>query len=86
LIHAKTAKPDICKAIHDSMAGRIASMIRRIGVNEDIAMLGGVGYNPGFVAAMLRELKVDKIYIPDEPEYGAAAGAAVVAAEEAQRR
>jgi benzoyl-CoA reductase subunit D len=86
LLHAETAKADISKAIHDSMAGRVASMIRRIGVNEDIAMLGGVGYNPGFVAAMLRELKVDKIYIPDEPEYGAAAGAAVVAAEEAQRR
>ena len=83
LIHAKTAKPDISKAIHDSMAGRIVSMIRRIGVNEDIAMIGGVGYNPGFMAAMLRELKVEKICIPDEPEYGAATGAAVVAAEEA---
>ncbi len=64
------------------MAGRIVSMIRRIGVNEDIAMIGGVGYNPGFMAAMQRELKVGKIYVPDEPEYGAAAGAAVVAAEE----
>jgi len=83
LIHAKTDKPDISKAIHDSMAGRIVSIIRRIGVNEDIAMLGGVGYNSGFMAAMLRELKVEKIYIPNEPEFGAAAGAAVVAAEEA---
>lgn len=82
LIHAKTDKPDISKAIHDSMASRIVSMIRRIGVNEDIALIGGVGHNPGLMAAMLRELKVNKIYIPDEPEYGAAAGAAVVAAEE----
>jgi benzoyl-CoA reductase subunit D len=83
LIHARTDKPDISKAIHDSMASRVVSMIRRIGVNEDIAMIGGVGHNPGFMAAMLRELKIKKIYIPDEPEYGAAAGAAVVAAEEA---
>ena len=83
LIHAKTDKPDISKAIHDSMASRIVSMFRRIGVNEDIALVGGVGHNPGLMAAMLRELKVNKIYIPDEPEYGAAAGAAVVAAEEA---
>ncbi|MEE9497656.1 MAG: acyl-CoA dehydratase activase, partial [Desulfobacterales bacterium] len=29
LIHAKTDKPDISKAIHDSMASRIVSMIRR---------------------------------------------------------
>lgn len=82
LIHTKADKPDISKAIHDSMASRIASMIRRIGVNKDVAMIGGVGYNPGFMAAMLRELKVEKIYIPDEPEYGAAVGAAVLAAEE----
>ncbi len=83
LIHAKTDKPDISKAIHDSMASRIVSMIRRIGVNEDIVMIGGIGYNPGFMAAMKRELKVDNIYIPDDPEFGAAVGAAVVAAEQA---
>ena len=83
LIHAKTQKHDISKAIHDAMASRIVSMIRRIGVNEDVVMLGGVGRNPGFVEAMKRELNVDKIYIPDEPEYGVAVGAAVVAAEEA---
>jgi benzoyl-CoA reductase subunit D len=46
-------------------------------------MIGGLGYNPGFMAAMVRELKVEKIYVPDEPEYGAAVGAAVVAAEQA---
>ena len=81
LIHAKTDKPDISKAIHDSMASHIVSMIRRLGVNEDVAMIGGVGYNPGFLAAMKRELKLDKIHVPDEPEFGAAVGAAAVAAE-----
>jgi len=83
LIHAKTGKPEISKAIHDAMAGRIASIIRRIGVNEDIVMVGGVGYKPGFISAMKRELQVATIYIPDEPEYSAAVGAAVVAAETA---
>ena len=83
LIHAKTGKPEISKAIHDSMASRMASIIRRIGLNEDIVMVGGVGYNPGFISALKRELKVDAIYIPDEPEYCAAVGAAVVAAETA---
>lgn len=81
LIHAKTDKQDISKAIHDSMASRIVSMIRRIGVNEDVVFMGGVGHNPGFTAAMKRELKLDKIYIPDDPEYGESVGAAVVAAE-----
>jgi len=83
LIHAKTEKDDISKAIHDAMASRIVSMIRRIGINEDVVMIGGVAYNPGFVEAMRRELNLEKIYIPDDPEYGPAVGAAIVAAKEA---
>jgi benzoyl-CoA reductase subunit D len=82
LIHAKTETKDISKAIHDAMASRIVSMIRRIGVNEDVVMLGGVGYNPGFVEAMKRELKLEKIYIPDDPEFGVAVGAAIAATED----
>lgn len=82
LIHAGTAKADICRAIHDSMAGRIVSMVRRIGVNRDIVMLGGVGSNIGFITAMKRELKIESILVPDGPEYGSAVGAALLAAEE----
>lgn len=83
LIHAKTGKQDISKAIHDAMASRIVSMIRRIGVNKDIVMLGGVGLNPGFVDSLKKQLEVDNILIPEDPAYGAAVGAATVAAEEA---
>jgi benzoyl-CoA reductase subunit D len=82
LINAKTEKCDISKAIHDAMVGRIVTMIRRVGVNEDVVLLGGVARNPGFVEAMKRELSVEKLYIPDAPEFGAAVGAAVVAAKE----
>ena len=39
LIHAKTDKPDISKAIHDAMASRIVSMIRRVGVNADVVLI-----------------------------------------------
>jgi benzoyl-CoA reductase subunit D len=81
LIHGKNKKEDISKAIHDAMAGRIASMIRRIGVNEDVVMIGGVGNNPGFVAAMKKQLGIETLHIPEEPEYGMAVGAAVVAEE-----
>jgi benzoyl-CoA reductase subunit D len=82
LIHAGTEKADISKAIHDAMASRIVSIIRRIGVNQDVIMIGGVASNSGFMAAMKRMLKVHKIYVPDEPEYGAAVGAALLVAAE----
>ena len=61
--------------------GRIASIIGRIGVNEDIVMVGGVGYNSKLISALKRELKVDTLYIPDEPQYNAAIGAAILASE-----
>ena len=83
LIHAKTEIQDISKAIHDAMASRIVSMIRRVGVNEDIVMIGGVGLNPGFVGSLKTQLEIDKVYIPDDPAFSAAVGAAVVAKEEA---
>jgi benzoyl-CoA reductase subunit D len=82
LIHGKAEKQDISKAIHDAVASRIVSMIRRIGVNEDVVMLGGVAHNPGFVEAMKRQLGIGELHIPEIPEFGMAVGAAVVASEQ----
>jgi benzoyl-CoA reductase subunit D len=82
LIHSNTAKPDISRAIHDSIARRVASMIRRVGVNEDVVLIGGLALNPGFMASMTEQLKVSRIRSPQDPEFGAAVGAAVSAAEE----
>lgn len=84
LIHAKVEKRDICRAILDAMASRIVSMVRRIGVNPDIVILGGVACNPGFVTALKRDLSLDSVYVPELPEYGAAVGAAVIVAAEAK--
>ena len=81
LIHSNTAKPDISKAIHDCIAGRIVSIIRRIGIHEHVVLIGGLARSPGFLGSMIRQLKVSQIYSPDDPEFGAAAGAAVLAAE-----
>jgi benzoyl-CoA reductase subunit D len=84
LIHAKTDRADISRAIHDAMAGRIVSMIRRVGINEDVVMIGGVAGNPGLVELMKKELHLENLSIPDDPEFGAAVGAAVIVAEKAK--
>jgi benzoyl-CoA reductase subunit D len=81
LIHANTEKKDISKAIHDAIAERIVSMIRRIGVNEEVVLLGGVAYNPGFIKAVKTQLNIENIRIPEDPDFGAAVGAALAAAE-----
>jgi benzoyl-CoA reductase subunit D len=85
LIHSKTEKRDISRAIHDAMAGRVASMIRRVGAHPGICLLGGVAQNPGFVAPLKEELNVDRLLIPDIPQYAAALGAGLEAAKAGAR-
>lgn len=82
LIHANTEKKDISKAIHDAIAGRVVSMIRRIGVDGDLVMMGGVALNPAFINAVKTLLHIDEVHVPDDPEFGAAVGAAIAAGEE----
>lgn len=82
LIHARTPKMDISRAILDAVASRIASMIRRVGLQPDVVLLGGMACNTGFVSSLKRELGIENILIPDYPEYGAATGAALIAAGE----
>jgi benzoyl-CoA reductase subunit D len=80
LVHAKTPKADIAKAVHDAIASRIVSMVRRVGINEDVALIGGVSYNPGFVDSLNRGLEV-QVIVPDDAEFVGALGAAIVAEE-----
>jgi benzoyl-CoA reductase subunit D len=79
LVHKKTSKEDMARAIHDAIADRITSMVRRVGVEEKIALIGGVAYNIGFVKSLEDDLKT-KVLIPERPEFVGALGAALVAA------
>jgi len=80
LIHAKTLKVDIIRAVHEAMAGRIDSLVRTTEVEKDVALVGGVAKNIGFVDCLTRSLEVD-ILIPEEPEFVGALGAAIIAAD-----
>jgi benzoyl-CoA reductase subunit D len=80
LVHKKTSKPDMARAIHDAIADRITSMVRRAGIEEKIALIGGVAYNVGFVKSLEEDLET-KVLIPESPEFVGALGAALVAAE-----
>lgn len=81
LIHSGADPRDIARAVHDAIANRVASMVRRIKIEGEVALLGGLAYNPGFVRCLRENLDVEAIRVPDHPEFVAALGAAVVAAE-----
>jgi benzoyl-CoA reductase subunit D len=80
LIHAKTPRADIARAVMDAIASRIISMARKVGLAQDFAVIGGMAHNPGFVEAMKRGLGMD-VYVPEGPEYIGALGAALSAAD-----
>ena len=78
LVHEETDRADICKAVHDAIAARIASMARRIRIEEKVALIGGVAKNKGFLDSLKRELKVEFI-VPADPDFVGALGAALLA-------
>lgn len=78
LIHAKTAKEDIARAVHDAIADRVISMTRRVGIENDVVIIGGLAHNIGFIDAMKRGLQIEPL-LPDEPEFVGALGAALAA-------
>ena len=80
LIHAQTPRQDIVRAVHDAISSRIVSMARRVGVETDIALIGGVAHNVGFVDALKRGLESD-VLVPSDPEFVGALGAALIAKE-----
>ena len=83
LIHRQESKPEIARAVFDAMADRISSMVRRLGINPDVVLVGGVAKDVGFVASLKRKLGVD-VLVPDFPEFAGALGAALVAAGRAK--
>ncbi len=78
LIGQGTDKNEIIKGLIYSIAGRITSMVERIGLEEPVCMTGGVAKNLGVVKALEEKLGV-KISIPDEPQITGALGAAYLA-------
>lgn len=76
LIHSGITKPDISRAVHDAIADRIAAMARRVGVEKDVALIGGMAKNVGFIDSLKRNLGID-VLVPESPEYVSAIGAAI---------
>ncbi|NLB80038.1 MAG: CoA activase, partial [Clostridiaceae bacterium] len=84
LIHARTPKEDISRAVLEALASRISSLARRAGLKQKVILIGGLAKNPGFVRALENDLGTE-ILLPDHPEFVSALGAALVAEEKAKK-
>ena len=68
---------DILRGIHDSLADRAVSLLKRVGLEGPVAVAGGVAIQPGMIRAL--ETKLDKaVFVCPRSEYLCAYGAALL--------
>ena len=72
------AVEDILAGTHQSIAGRVAALLRQVGVEQEVTLTGGVTKNAGMVRALSDRLGVPLDVHPDA-EYAGALGAALLA-------
>jgi predicted CoA-substrate-specific enzyme activase len=71
---------NILAGLHDALASRVAALVRRLGIEPDLVLTGGVAKNIGMVEAMKQNLGCE-IFVPEEPLLTGALGAAILAKE-----
>lgn len=81
LINSKGAKEDIARAVNDALSERVVAMVKRVGVEKDIVIVGGLAKNVGYVDGLERFFQTD-VLVPEHPEYIGALGAALAASEQ----
>jgi predicted CoA-substrate-specific enzyme activase len=79
-----TPKEDIVAGIYYSVVNRIISLCKRIGIERDVAVTGGVAQNRGLIKILEDELGFP-VFVPEAPQLVAALGAAVVAQENIEK-
>lgn len=82
LIAEDTEQEDIARGVHKAIAGKAFSLMRRVGLNGDYMMTGGVARNAGVVKAIEEKIGA-KLLISEEPDIVGAVGAALNGLEEA---
>jgi predicted CoA-substrate-specific enzyme activase len=73
-------KEDILAGVHKALAGKISTLIDRVGLKKPCAISGGGGLNIGLIKRV-EELGV-QLLIPSQPQIVNALGAALIAGEQ----
>ncbi|MBW1900160.1 MAG: CoA activase [Deltaproteobacteria bacterium] len=75
---------DIVAGIHKAIAGRLVSMVNKVGLKQDFTIAGGVSKNAGVVKFLEEGLGAIR-HLPEDPQLGGALGAALMAKEKLEK-
>ncbi|MDD5225428.1 MAG: acyl-CoA dehydratase activase [bacterium] len=87
LINEGVPLASVVKGLHFSVASRINSIARRVGLAPEVVVTGGVAKNPGVMKCLEEKLEVKLQSLPGDfdPQLIGALGAAVIAAEKVNK-
>jgi len=77
---------DITAGVNNSVAGRLNSMVRKVGLVEAVALTGGCAKNEGLAKSLEGKLGVSVMKLPVDPQIAGAIGAALIAAEKLSKK
>ena len=81
LIASGASKEDIIAGLHTSIARRVGNMTKSLGLEPEVAFVGGVAKNVGVRKALEEFLDVEFTHIEQDPQIIGALGAALIARE-----
>jgi predicted CoA-substrate-specific enzyme activase len=77
---------DIAAGIHNSIAARLSSMVRKVGLTGDMVLTGGCAKNEGLAKAIEDKMGVKVVKMSIDPQINGAVGAALIAAEKVSQK
>jgi predicted CoA-substrate-specific enzyme activase len=83
MVSSESSSEEIGRAVVNAVAERTNSLARRLIIEPDLVLIGGLARNPAFSQALASALEAETLIVPEDPEFVGALGAALVAAERA---
>jgi predicted CoA-substrate-specific enzyme activase len=77
-IHRGSSREDILWGVNESIASKVIASSKRVGVEADVVLTGGVARNLGVVEALKGQLGLN-VLVSEIPEVAGALGAAILA-------
>jgi len=79
-----TPMADIAAGIYYSIVSRLMALCKRVGIEKDVVVTGGVAQNKGLINILEQELGF-KVLVPDNAQSIVALGAAIIAQEQIEK-
>ena len=80
LIARGVSRSEVARGVAESIVVRTSSLAQRVGIADDVLLIGGVALNAPVREALAKRLNL-RVHVPDDPQMVAAIGCALLAAE-----